>query len=271
MDNNNIANIFIKPDLGTLQHVVLVILGTVFVIQAMQKLFPWIADYLHGASRLFVLAMIPLLRLILILAAFILIVPRIIEPSMQNMLALLGSIGIVLGFALKDYASGLIAGIVAVGERPYRNGDWIEINDIYGEVKHIGMRAVQIVTPDDTAAYIPHTKIWNEPILNANNGTPALQCVANFYLHPDHDAVRVKQLLHDVALTSPYLNLEQPIAVVVQDQPWGTHYRIRAYPIEPYQQFRFISDLTIRAKAGLKNLGIIFAVAPALPKNKDIH
>lgn len=60
---------------------------------------------------------------------------------MQNMLALLGAIGIVLGIALKDYASGLVAGIVAVGERPYRNGDWIEINGICGEAKHIGMRS----------------------------------------------------------------------------------------------------------------------------------
>ncbi|HBA66568.1 MAG TPA: mechanosensitive ion channel protein MscS [Methylococcaceae bacterium] len=271
MDKDTIETIFIRPDLGTFQQVVLIILSVVLLIQAIQKSFPWIADYLHGASRLFVLAMIPLLRLILILTAFILIIPRIIEPSMQNMLALLGSVGIVLGFALKDYASGLVAGIVAVGERPYHNGDWIEINGIYGEVKHIGMRALQIVTPDDTAVYIPHTKIWNDPILNTNNGTPALQCVAHFYLHPDHDAVRVKQLLHDVALTSPYLNFEEPIIVVVHDQPWGTHYRIRAYPIEPYQQFRFVSDLTIRAKAGLKNLGIVFAVVPALPKNKDAH
>ncbi|MDO8938702.1 MAG: mechanosensitive ion channel [Methylicorpusculum sp.] len=269
MGNNKISDIFIEPDLGTFLEVLLIIFGALLLIQAIQKLFPWIANRLYGASRLFILAMIPLLRLILIITAFVLIIPRIIEPSLQNLIPLLGTLGIALGFAFKDFASSLIAGVVAVGERPYHNGDWIEINGIYGEVKHIGMRAVQLVTPDDTAAYIPHIKLWTEPILNANNGTPALQCVANFYLHPDHDAVRVKQLLHDVALTSPYLNFEEPIAVVVQDQPWGTHYRIRAYPIEPYQQFRFISDLTTRAKAGLKNLGIIFAVVPALPKNKD--
>ena len=271
MGNDKLSDIFIKPDFGTFLEVLLIIFGALLLIQAIQRLFPWVANRLHGSPRLFILAMIPLLRLTLIFTALILIIPRFIEPSLQNLIPLLGTLGIALGFAFKDYVSSLIAGVVAVGERPYRNGDWITINGIYGEVKHIGMRAVQIVTPDDTAAYIPHIKLWTEPILNANNGTPALQCVANFYLHPDHNAARVKQLLHDVALTSPYLNFEKPVAVVVQDQPWGTHYRIRAYPIEPYQQFRFISDMTVRAKSGLKNLGIIFAVVPALPKNKDIH
>lgn len=81
MDNDSIANIFIRPDLGTFQEVILIILGVVLLIQAIQKSFSWIADYLHGASRLFVLAMIPLLRLMLILTAFMLIVPRIIEQN----------------------------------------------------------------------------------------------------------------------------------------------------------------------------------------------
>lgn len=267
MENNTFADIFIKPDTGTFLEMLLIVLVITLLIQTIQKLFPRIADLLHGTSRLFLLAMVPLLRLILIFAGLILIIPRIIEPSLQNLIPLVGTLGIALGFAFKDYVSSLIAGVVAVGERPYHNGDWITINGIYGEVKHIGVRTVQIVTPDDTAAYIPHIKLWTEPILNANNGTPALQCVANFYLHPDHDAARVKQLLHDVALTSPYLNFEKPIAVVVQDEPWGTHYRIRAYPIEPYQQFRFISDMTVRAKAGLRRLGVTFSVMPAIQNN----
>jgi small conductance mechanosensitive channel len=63
------------------------------------------------------------------------------------------------------------------------------------------------------------------------------------------------QALQDVAITSPYLQLDQPIAVVVCEQPWGTHYRLRAYPIDPRQQFRFSSDLTVRGKAILEQLG----------------
>lgn len=45
-------------------------------------------------------------------------------------------------------------------------------------------------------------------------------------------------------------------------QPWGTHYRIRAYPMDPRQQFRFTTDLTIRGKAALAEAGIEFCAAP---------
>lgn len=50
----------------------------------------------------------------------------------------------------KDYVSSLLAGIVTPCEMPYRLGDWITVEGVDGEVKSIGMRALEIVTPDDT-------------------------------------------------------------------------------------------------------------------------
>jgi len=50
----------------------------------------------------------------------------------------------------KDYVSSLLADIVTPCEMPYRLGDWITVEGVDGEVKSIGMRALEIVTPDDT-------------------------------------------------------------------------------------------------------------------------
>lgn len=263
METQQLAQIFKTPDSTTILEILLIVVGASLLIIATQKLLPWVANRLHGKSRFFLLAMVPLLRLLFIVAAILLIVPRIIEPSLQNMVAVLGSLGLALGFALKDYAASLIAGVVAVGERPYRNGDWIEMNGIYGEVAHVGIRTVQIVTPEDTVVCIPHLKLWNEAVANSNNGTPKLQCVADFYLHPDHDGGRVRELLQDVALTSPYLRYDEPVLVIAQERPWGTRYRLKAYPIDPRQQFCFITDLTVRGKDELRQLGVSFAVAQA--------
>jgi small-conductance mechanosensitive channel len=155
---------------------------------------------------------------------------------------------------------------VALYEIPYRPGDWIEVNGAYGEVKQIGMRAVEIVTPDDTTVVIPHLKLWDQLIFNANDGGPNLLCVADFYLKPHHSAKQVKQALHDVALTSSFFQIEMPVAVMVSEKPWGTHYRLKAYPIDLRQQFHFVTDLTVRGKAALTRLGIEFATIPAVPR-----
>ncbi len=261
--NGRITQIFKTPELGTIVDLALIVVVAMVMIASAQRVLPWIANRLHGKKRLHVLAAVPLLRLLIIVAAFLLIVPLIIEPSLQNMVALLGAAGLALGFALKDFASSLIAGVVAVGEMPYRNGDWIEMGGVYGEVRHVGMRTVQIVTPDDTVVSIPHARLWTDPISNANDGSPRLQCIAEFYLHPDHDAAQARQALHDVALTSPYLHIGAPIAMIVQEKPWGTHYRLKAYPVDARQQFRFITDLTVRGKAALSRLGVCFAITPA--------
>jgi hypothetical protein len=102
------------------------------------------------------------------------------------------------------------------------------------------------------------------PISNANNGTPRLQCTAEFHLAPAHDAARARAALEDVALTSTYVALDEPIAVMVQERPWGTHYRLRAYPMDARQQFRFLSDLSVRGKAELLRLGMTLVSAPTM-------
>jgi small conductance mechanosensitive channel len=241
----------------------LILAGCWLLIMASQRLLPRVANRLPSRYRLFLLASVPVLRLLIIVVAVVLIIPRLIDPTFENLVALLGAAGLALGFAFKDYVSSLIAGVVTLFEMPYRPGDWIEVDGTYGEVKSISMRSVEIVTPDDTVVVIPHLKLWDHLIFNANDGGQSLLCVTNFYLHPNHDAARVKHMLYDVALTSAYLQMEKPIHVIVLDKPWGTHYRLKAYPVDARQQFHFMTDLTIRGKAALAEIGIEFSALPA--------
>lgn len=166
---------------------------------------------------------------------------------------------LALSFVLQDYLSNLFAGLVTFYERPYEIGDWIEVDGIYGEVKSIKFRAIQLLTPDDTMVTISHNQILGKPLLNNNSGARDHLCVANFYLHPDHDAELVQNHLKDVALTSQYIQLEKPVTVVLQEKPWGTHYRVKAYPVNGRDQFLFISDLTVRGKAVLRHLDVEWA------------
>lgn len=241
-----------------LVQLALIIGGGILALYLIQRLLPWLADRVSGRLHFFLLTLVPVLRLVIIVIGFVLIIPHLIEPTFENLVALLGALGLALGFALKDYVSSLIAGIVALYEMPYHPGDWIEVNGTYGEVRAIKMRVAEIVTPDDTVVIIPHLKLWDQLIFNANDGGQNLQCVTDFYLYPDHDAAQVKRALHDVALTSAFLQLDQPVHVIVTEKLWGTHYRVRAYPIDPRQQFHFITDLTVRGKAALATLGVTF-------------
>ncbi|MBI4682016.1 MAG: hypothetical protein HY757_02815 [Nitrospirae bacterium] len=63
-------------------------------------------------------------------------------------------------------------------------------------------------------------------------------------------------------MTSPYLKSRRPVLVTAAEKPWGTHYRLKAYVIDCRDQFKLITDLTIRGKALLTQLGIEPATVP---------
>lgn len=237
--------------------VIAAILGAAVVLTFLvQRYGPRLAEQMPSRYRLSALALVPLLRLVVIAVSLALIIPQLIEPTFENLVAVLGAAGLALGFALKDYVSSLIAGIVVIYEGAYRPGDWVEVEGKYGEVRTVGMRAMEMVTPDDTVIVVPHQALWTKLIHNANDGTQNLQCVADFYLDPAHEGQKVRALLQDVALTSPYLQVERPVDVIAAERPWGTHYRLKAYPVDPRDQFRFTTDLTVRGKAALREANV---------------
>jgi small conductance mechanosensitive channel len=238
-------------------------------ILLVERLVPRLANRLPARLRMYLLPSIPVFRLAILIITFAMIVPMVIQTSLQNLIAILGFAAVALGFAFKDYISSLIAGIVAIYERPYRVGDWVTIDGAYGEVQSLSLRALRLFTPDDTVVSIPHIKIWTTNIFNGNDGNRNLLCVAHFYVDPNHDATRARQRLHDVALTSPYLDLNHSIRVIVQEQPWGTHYQLKAYPLDSREQFQFISDLTVRGKDALAKMGVKPAGALPAPATQD--
>jgi small-conductance mechanosensitive channel len=244
---------------------VFLVVGVLVVASLLAAVVRWVIRQLAEKSpphlRLMILRLLPITRLVIGIAAVVVIVPLLIEPKFQNVVALVASVAVALAFAFKEYASCLVAGLVTVVENTYQPGDWIEVDGTYGEVKSIGMRAVRLVTPDDTEVSIPHSRLWSASIFNASSGNRSLLCVAEFYLHPEHDASAVRRRLTDVAHTSAYRKPETPVAVTIFEKPWGTHYRLKAYVRESREQFLFITDLTVRGKDALRSMGVRFAQA----------
>jgi small-conductance mechanosensitive channel len=243
-------------------RITFIVLFAVGMIYVIQRILPWVARYAPGRGRLYLLPLVPILRIVIILITFLTVFPMIVRPTAQNVFALFGAMGLAVGFAFKDYVTGLIAGIVVLYEQPYRPGDWVTVNGVYGEIESMGLRSFRMITPDDTVVTVPHAKIWSDNIANANDGKREHLCVANFYLRPAHPAASVRQKLLDVALASPYLQLKRPVKVVAAELPWGTQYRLKAYPIDGRDEFAFITDLTVRGKEALGELGIDWATTP---------
>ncbi len=244
----------------------LLVLAIIVISRLLIILLRWAirraAERTHAGARLAILRWAPVARLTIEIAAVAVIVPILVNPTFENTVALIAALGLALAFAFKDYGSCLVAGFVTILENTYQPGDWIEVDGAYGEVKSIGMRAVHIVTADDTEVSIPHSRLWSASVHNASSGQRSLLCVTLFHLHPDHDAASVRSRLAEIAQSSSYIEPETKIAVITMEKPWGTLYRLKAYVKESREQFLMITDLTVRGKEALRAMGIRFAQVP---------
>lgn len=74
------------------------------------------------------------------------------------------SIGIAFG--VRDIVNNVLSGLLLLIERPIRKGDWISVMDFEGEVTHIGLRAVTILTGDNREVIVPNTETMIKPFTN---------------------------------------------------------------------------------------------------------
>ena len=234
-----------------------------FVLAAMvRRLVHRVAEGVPSHARLLILRAAPIARLLITITGIAIIIPVLVEPTFGDIIAAIATVALALAFALKDYVSSLVAGVVTILENTYQPGDWIEMDGVYGEVRTIGTRAVHIVTADDTEVIIPHATLWTNRVSNASGGSHSLLCVTSFYLRADHDGEAVRQALMKMAESSQYRSPETLIKVVAAETPWGTRYSVKSYVRDSREQFEMITDLTIRGKAQLREMHVMFAQTP---------
>ena len=218
------------------------------IIKAVDWLTINISEKAARAQRLRIKQFQPFIRTFVMTFTVIMLMNLFLNLSRENVLAVTGTVAVALGFAFKDYASSIIAGIVGLFEAPYRVGDRISIADSYGEVISYGLRGIRIRTPDDNIVTIPHNHIWTNTVSNANMGELEAQVVTQFYLAHDADPHQVENILYRVAYTSKYTHLKLPITVVMSEHSWGSLFKLKAYPLDARDEFAYATDLTIRAK-----------------------
>lgn len=241
-------DIVTKITTGKVAQAVFILLATYLILKILDRGVIWISERIAKEWRLRVKQFLPFLRMVILTAVVVILMNLFLNLSQENILAVTGTVAVALGFAFKDFASSIIAGIVGLFESPYGVGDRIKIGDHYGEVISYGLRSLRIRTPDDNIVTIPHNKIWTEAVSNANAGELEAQVVTKFYFAHNTDVGLVKKILYRVAQTSKYTHLKLPIVVIMQEKPWGSVFKLKCYPLDARDEFVYQTDLITRAK-----------------------
>lgn len=89
-----------------------------------------------------------------------------LEGVVTKMLAGAGIIGIVAGFAFKDIASNIFAGLIVSIQKPFRDNDWVEIDGNFGTISKIGWITTTIKKTTGQEVFVPNQIIYNNTFTN---------------------------------------------------------------------------------------------------------
>lgn len=167
---------------------------------------------------------------------------------------------IIFAFAGRDVLRDVFGGITLAFDRPFDVGDQVAVGDVRGEVASIGLRSTRIITPDDIVVSVPNARIVTTPVSSAGGGSNPCPVVTDLYLPGGVDEALAKRVVRQVAVSSRYVHLGEPIDVHVRDvlrDTVATHLRVKAHVIDARHAAAFMSDVTERSRAELRRLGML--------------
>ena len=77
-----------------------------------------------------------------------------------------GAVGVGVGFGLQKVVSNFISGIIILLDKSVKPGDVIEIDNVYGEIKSIGLRYISVLTLDGKEYIIPNEDLITKKVIN---------------------------------------------------------------------------------------------------------
>ena len=102
----------------------------------------------------------------LVLAFGLLIVLSAIGIDISPVFALIGGASFILAFAFQDTLGNLASGLMIMVNRPFDEGDYVDVGGVAGTVKAVSIVATTVVTPDNQVIIIPNRQVWGNVIKN---------------------------------------------------------------------------------------------------------
>ena len=260
MDNvQDIENLVRFVNIDGIPFALLVLGGSWLGLRVIASLLDDMGDR-FTAWRLSLMKLKAVLRFLTYIIVAMLVANAVLRLEGNAVVALLGPIGVAVGWGLKDLAAALMAGLILLIDEPFQVGDRIQFDGQYGEVTEIGLRSVRLATLDDNAVTIPNNKFLTDSVASANAGALDAMVVIPFFIAAAEDFQRARRIVAEATATSRYAYLKKPVVTLLADEFMGERFvtvvKVKAYVFDVRFEKDLITDVTERVKIAFRRAGI---------------
>lgn len=146
-----------------------------------------------------------------------------------GLIAVLGSAALAVGLALKDSLGDFAGGIMIIFNKPFSEGDYIEVDGTEGTIRAIRLLHTVIYTSDNKKVVIGNGRISRSKIVNYS-ARPTRRVDMEFSCAYGSDVARAKGVLLDLAKSHPaVLSAPEPLVRLYKLGDSALIFRVRAW------------------------------------------
>lgn len=176
--------------------VVGIISGAIKKVMIKAKLDPILVSFLSG-----------ILRTVMLLLVIVFSLSQL-GLDTTSLVALLGAAGLAVGFALKDSLSHFAAGVMLILFRPFKVGDFVEVDGVMGSVDQITIMSTRLKSPDNKVIIIPNSNVFGNTMTNFSD-QPTRRVDMVFGIGYGSDLLKAKAILEEM-VNAHELTLAEP-------------------------------------------------------------
>jgi small-conductance mechanosensitive channel len=117
---------------------------------------------------------------------------------LDKLTIILGAFGVGIGFGLQNIFNNLISGLILLFERPIQLGDTVQVGQLTGNVKSIGIRSSNVRTFDGAEVIVPNGQLVSNEVINWTLSDQRRRIEINFGVSYNSDPKFVHLLLVDI-------------------------------------------------------------------------
>ena len=192
-------------------------------------------------------------------AALALIVVIVLGELGFNVTALLAGLsiaGIAVGFAARDTLENYISGVTILTDRPFRVGDKIELDTVYGTVQEITLRSTRIRTLNNVIMVLPNKDMITKRLLN-HSMLGIVRVEVPFGIAYKEYPDEARQVVLALTEDDDRLHSNYPPSVVVKElNDSSVDMALRIYLKDPNQETPLRFEYTEKVREALREAGI---------------
>lgn len=194
-------------------------------------------------------------------------VAEVVGVDTTSFIAVLAAAGFAVGLALQGSLSNFAAGILILIFKPYKIGDWIDVQEKFGKVEEVQIFNTIIVTPGQKTLIIPNGQVVESVVTNfSKKGYTRLEL--NVTMPYAESFPKVKEIIREELRQAPLViqDMEPEIGIETYDSH-NIVLAVRPF-VRPDDFWEVTFDVHERIKAAFNRNGIQVAYSEGVEMGK---